>query len=178
MAEMDDRLKRLVSDEQSMKRVLDMASAIMAQRNAAHAAPEKAAESAESARPAEPAAAAQPDMASLLSALLQSQKKEDPAGEAPAAGAAGHADPAGASGTGASAESESQKNTAAALADSLPQLMQALSGNGNLVDGNRTNLIKAMKPYLSERRIGSLDRALRMANVTKAAKSALHILGR
>ena len=165
MAELDDRLKRLVSDEHSMKRVLDMASAIMAQRNAAHAAPEP---------PAEPAA--QSDMTSILAALLQQQKGEGSANAEPAAGTAKAEEPPG---TATHAEDPGgKKNATAAFAEALPQLMQALSGNGDLVKSERLNLIKAMKPYLSETRIGSLDRALRMANVTKAAKSALHILGR
>lgn len=165
MAELDDRLKRLVSDENSMKRVLDMASAIMAQRNAAHAAPEP---------PAEPAA--QSDMTSILAALLQQQKGEGSANAESAAGTAKAENPPG---TPIHTEdSGEKKNTTAAFAEALPQLMQALSGNADLVKSERLNLIKAMKPYLSETRIGSLDRALRMANVTKAAKSALHILGR
>lgn len=168
MAELDDRLKRLVSDDQSMKKVLDMASAIMAQRSAAHAEPEKKEEK-----------AAEPDMASMLASILQQQKGESKA-EPNAENTnsqkttADTADSKNAS----SAQQPEQKNTVSALAEALPQLMQALSGNGELIEGDRLNLIKAMKPYLSDKRLGSIDRALRMANVTKAAKSALHILGR
>ena len=60
----------------------------------------------------------------------------------------------------------------------LPQLMQAFSGQGNLLSNERVNLLKAMRPYLKETRLGSIDRALKMANVTKAATSAMHLLGR
>ena len=42
----------------------------------------------------------------------------------------------------------------------------------------RLDLLRAMKPYLKESRISSIDRAVRMANMTKAAASAMHLLGR
>ena len=60
----------------------------------------------------------------------------------------------------------------------FPVLMQAISGSANLIKPERLDLINALKPYLSESRSGSIDRAIRMANITQAAKSALGILGR
>lgn len=160
MAELDDRLKRLVSDEQSMKRVLDLASVIMDRKAAAPSAPKP-----------EPKQDPPPDMASLLSSLLDKSGGETsgpasaPASETP-------------DGPRAAPAQESGPDQVAALAEVLPQLLQALSGHGNLVKSERANLIRAMTPYLSEGRVGSLDRAMRMANVAKAAKSALHVLGR
>ena len=165
MAELNDRLKRLVSDEQSMKRVLDMASAIMERKAAA--APPAEPPAAPAAPPpvpaAPPAPTGAPDLGSVLSALLDrgGPAAEPSAGESPP--------PPGEGGA---------RSPVSALAEALPQLMQALSGSGELVSSDRANLIRAMTPYLSERRVGSLDRAMRMANVTKAAKSALHTLGR
>lgn len=76
------------------------------------------------------------------------------------------------------------QNTAASpfgsskLAEALPILMQAFSGSGDFVDANRVNLVKAMRPYISAERAGSMDRAIRMANMAKATQTALGILGR
>lgn len=165
MAELDDRLKRLVSDEPGMRRVLNLASAIMERRSAAPPPPKPEAPS----KP-EPPPAARGDVSALLASLLAREGARDGAGaEAAEPAAAGAAE-------GGAAE---KATPAAALAEALPQLLQALSGSGgDLVKSERANLIRAMAPYLSAQRAGSLDRAMRMANVTKAAKSALHILGR
>ena len=160
MAELDDRLKRLVSDEQSMKRVLDLASVIMDRKAAAPSAPKP-----------EPKQDPPPDMASLLSSLLDQ-------GGGATGGRPSEPKPETPGGERAAPAQESGPDQTAALAAVLPQLLQALSGNGNLVKSERANLIRAMTPYLSEGRIGSLDRAMRMANVAKAVKSALHDLGR
>jgi hypothetical protein len=74
-------------------------------------------------------------------------------------------------------ESERAASTSPLVA-LLPQLMQAMSGQGNLIKSERVNLIQAMRPYLKENRLQSIDRAIKMANVTKAATSAIHLLGR
>lgn len=60
----------------------------------------------------------------------------------------------------------------------LPQIMQAMSGNGDFVKRERVNLLQAMRPYLKGRRTDSIDRAIKMANITKAATLAMHELGR
>lgn len=171
MAELDDRLKRLVSDEPGMRRVLNLASAIMERRSAAPPPPPPKPEAeAEAPSKPEPPPAARGDVSALLASLLAREGARDGAGaEAAEPAAAGAAE-------GGAAE---KATPAAALAEALPQLLQALSGSGgDLVKSERANLIRAMAPYLSAQRAGSLDRAMRMANVTKAAKSALHILGR
>lgn len=64
------------------------------------------------------------------------------------------------------------------LASILPPLMQALSGRNDLVKPEKLNLVRAIKPYLSDGRSPGVDRAIRMANVAMAAKSALSLLGR
>ncbi|MEA4921273.1 MAG: hypothetical protein VB078_10200 [Clostridiaceae bacterium] len=64
------------------------------------------------------------------------------------------------------------------IAAMLPTLMQAMSGNGNFIKPEKLNLIKALKPYMSDTRGGSIDRAIKMANIAQAAKSALTVLGR
>lgn len=64
------------------------------------------------------------------------------------------------------------------LATVLPPLLQALSGRSDLVKPEKLNLVRAIKPYLSDGRSPGVDRAIRMANVALAAKSALSLLGR
>lgn len=64
------------------------------------------------------------------------------------------------------------------LAEILPPILQALSGNGDLIKPEKANLVRAFKPYLSETRSPEIDRAIRMANVARAAKKALSVLGR
>ena len=57
-------------------------------------------------------------------------------------------------------------------------LMQAFSGGENFIKPEKLNLIKAFKPYMTESRGSSIDRAIKMANIAQAAKSALAALGR
>lgn len=87
---------------------------------------------------------------------------------------AGDAAPGGAA-LPAAAGSAMEQSPLAAL---LPQLMTLFSGQGDLVKSERLDLLRAMKPYLKESRISSIDRAVKMANMTKAAASAMHLLGR
>ncbi len=151
MADLNERLERLVSDQDSMKKVLELAQNILAQREAASAT------SAQTEEPAEQA----PDMSAVLSSLL------------------------GNIGTDASEADTSSPHTvdappqgAAMLASVLPQLMQVLSGQEDLVKPERATLVRAIGPYLKTGRLNSIERALRMANLTKAATNALHTLGR
>ena len=64
------------------------------------------------------------------------------------------------------------------LAAILPPLLQAFSGNGDLVKPEKLNLIRAFQPYLSSQRSPNIDRAIKMANIALAAKSAISVLGR
>ena len=77
------------------------------------------------------------------------------------------------------AASDAPANTAASSGvGALPDLLQMFSGKANYIDENRLNLIRAIKPYMAETKAGSIDRAIKMANIAKAAKKALGILGR
>lgn len=81
--------------------------------------------------------------------------------------------------SGAAASSETSTGSGlSGIAAMLPTLMQAMSGNGNYIKPEKLNLIKALKPYMSDSRGGSIDRAIKMANIAQAAKSALTVLGR
>lgn len=165
MADLDERLNRLVADQDSMKKVVETAKAILAQRNgpdpgsAESSDAESVPTAAEGAKPPPKA-----DSAASLTALLQ-QFAAQKDGDAPKSTPQSDASPASAA-------------TLPALAAVLPQFMTALSGQGNLLKSERVDLINAMRPYLKEERAGHIDRALKMANVAKAAMSAMHLLGR
>lgn len=64
-----------------------------------------------------------------------------------------------------------------AIAEILPPLLQALSGSGDSLPPEKVNLVRAIKPYAASH-TDSIDRAIKMANIAKAAKSALSALGR
>lgn len=155
MADLDDRLDRLISDQESMRKVLETAKTILAQRDSAASVsvsdpPTKAEAPPQS-----------PDLSSLLSTIMDQQaavQSQKEGLDAP--------------------EPQTQAQGMPALAAILPQLMQAMSGQGNLVKQERVTLLRAMRPYLKDTRLSSIDRALRMANMTKAATAALHTLGR
>ncbi len=160
MADLNERLDRLIADQDSMKKVLEMARTILAQRDSS--ASESAAQTTPSVS-SDPEG--KPELSALLSAALsQSGASFDAAAaEAPATQA------------GISQDAGPGLPTLAAI---LPQLMQAMSGQGNLVKQERVTLVQAMRPYMKESRLNSIDRALRMANMTKAAANVLHTLGR
>ena len=156
MAELEERFSQLLADPERTQKAVDMARAILSQRESAPSPPSSPAPAAAAGDP--PASAADSaGLAAMLSAMLK-------AGEA-APGAA--ALPA--------VEGGAERSPLAAL---LPQLMTLFSGQGDLVKSERLDLLRAMKPYLKESRISSIDRAVRMANMTKAAASAMHLLGR
>lgn len=154
MADLDDKLDRLISDQESMRKVLEMAKTILAQRDSAASA------SAADIPTATETSPQMPDLSALLSNIIGQQEAQP------------------SSDTAASREPPLSPQGMLALAVILPQIMQAVSGQGDLVKQERVTLLRAMRPYLKDNRLSSIDRALRMANVTKAATAALHTLGR
>lgn len=156
MADLDERLDRLIADQESMRKVLDMAKTILAQRDSAASA------SATEPAPPSDASASGPELSSLLSAVLGQQ---DASATQPTT-------------LGTEPQPQASLQGMPALAAILPQLMQAMSGQGNLIKQERITLLRAMRPYLKDTRLTSIDRAVRMANMTKAATAALHALGR
>ncbi len=155
MADLNDRLDRLISDQDSMKRVLEMARTILAQRDSSGTG------SANMPAPEPEHEVQTPDLSALLSGLLNQNTEQTPETQPEI-----------------SNEDASAPLGAAALAAILPQLMQAISGQGDLVKQERAALVRAMRPYLKSTRGPNIERALRMANMTKAATNALHTLGR
>ncbi|ODU56031.1 MAG: hypothetical protein ABT01_04820 [Clostridium sp. SCN 57-10] len=75
---------------------------------------------------------------------------------------------------GSSGTPDGQSSIASALA--LPQLLGTLTGKNSYIKEDKLNLVKAMKPYLAQERAGSVDRAIRLANLAKATKAALGLL--
>ena len=168
MADLDARLNQLISDQESRQKVLDAAKAILAQRDSVHPEGESAAPVSPPASQTEAGAAESgggADLSQLLSTLLARQAAGSGESEAPLQSAQ-------------SLSSAMPELPTSPLLQALPQLMGALSGKEDLVDHQRLDLLRAMRPYLKAGRAGSIDRAVRMANLTKAAASAMHLLGR
>ena len=156
MAELEERFSQLLADPERTQKAVDMARAILSQRESAPSAPSSPAPAAAAGDP--PASAADPaGLTAMLSAMLK----------------AGDAAPGGTALPAAAGSAMEQSPLAALL-----QLMTLFSGQGDLVKSERLDLLRAMKPYLKESRISSIDRAVKMANMTKAAASAMHLLGR
>ena len=141
MAAFDERLSRLISDDDSMKQVLELASAVMSGQSSCSSTDS----------PKQETAVPEPDLSSVLGALSSSDPES----------------------------SESAGNTSAsAILGIMPQLLQALSGDTSMLQNDRINLVRAIQPYLPQTKAGSIERAVRMANLTKVAKDVLKLLGR
>ncbi len=141
MAELDERLRHLVSDDDSMKQVLELASAVMSGQSS------RSSTEFQTQQTSDPG----PDLSSVLGLLTDS-------------------DPQKSAGTGNASVS--------ALLGIMPQLIQALSGDTSMLQNDRVNLVRAVQPYLPQSKAGSIERAMRMANLTKIAKDILRLLGR
>jgi len=153
MADLDERLTQLLSDPDTVNKILAVANAIQAQRDSIH--PEQTKQDVSPQQNTN-----EPDLSALLSSLLTEQ-------------------PLSSEDVKHDATPTAEPNTALPpIAAILPQLLQAMSGQGNLIKQERVELLRAMRPYLKENRLQSIERALKMANVTKAATSAMHLLGR
>ncbi|MBR5537012.1 MAG: hypothetical protein IKU58_03845 [Clostridia bacterium] len=150
MADLDERLSQLLSDPAAMERLTELARVLQTRQNSADPAANI---------PANPSP--ETEEGTPLTAVLSNLLSTQPPVESPQ-----------------NAPRESPSSPAAPLLTLLPQLMQALSGNGDFVKRERVNLLQAMRPYLKDRRTDSIERAIKMANITKAATLAMHELGR
>jgi len=150
MADLDERLSQLLSDPAAMERLTELARTLQTRQNSA----DPAAVTADT-----PSTATEENttLSAVLSNLLSAGAATEPAQEQPQGAAPPPASP---------------------LLTLLPQIMQAMSGNGGFIKQERINLLQAMRPYLKDRRTDSIDRAIKMANITKAATLAMHELGR
>ena len=158
MAEFDDRLKQLLSDENGMKQFMEVASALLGKSEAKSPAGETATSATQANTTQANATSNSPPMSDMLSALLSQIGSS--------------------SGQGSPAASSDAASSTASSPSVLPQLLHTLSDKNVQINEQRLNLVKAMRPYLAESRAASIDRAVKMANVAKAAKNALGLLGR
>lgn len=165
MAELDEKLKSLPLDTGELKKVLEAAGALMGRDAPPHSA--------------EPQRAAQPAPAPAPLSLPPSEGCETDGGEAPGLNQLLDALFSGSAPDGKAADSSAPAGEGpGSLSAVLPQLLQFFAGKHSYIDENRLNLVKALKPYMAETRADSVDRAIKMANMTKAAKRALGLLGR
>ncbi len=176
MADMEEKLGQLLSDPESMQKVLNLASGIMSAQ--------KSSNTSEAAPGGGAPAGGGLDLSSLLASL--SKKPADSAAP-PASDAGGAA--AAPSGGGMDLSSlmaslggkTGGENTGGGEVPApggfdiaaLPKLMQAFSGDTNYLKPEKVNLLKALKPYFGERRGPEIDRAVKMANLARAAQSTL-----
>ena len=73
MADLDERLNQLISDQESMKKVLEMAKAILAQRDSANPAPAEEAPPVPAPAPQPASAVPEQDLSAMLGALMARQ---------------------------------------------------------------------------------------------------------
>ena len=150
MADLDERLSQLLSDPAAMERLTELARALQTRQNSA----DPAASTQSSPVPEPPT---DTPLSAVLSNLLSNEIPEESPGNHTAQPAPSQLSP---------------------LLTALPQILQAVSGNGDFIKHERVNLLQAMRPYLKDRRTANIERAIRMANITKAATLAMHELGR
>ena len=141
MAELDERLRRLISDNDSMKQVLELASAVMSGQSSRSSTDTTKSNNSDSG----------PDLSSVLHSLTDSDSQRT---------------------------KSSDTSSVSALLGIMPQLLQALSGDTSMLQNDRVNLVRAVQPYLPQDKAENIDRAMRMANLTKLAKDVLKLLGR
>ena len=141
MAELDERLRHLISDNDSMKQVLELASAVMSGQSSRSSTDTPKTNSSDSG----------PDLSSVLYSLTDSDPQRT---------------------------TSNDTSSVSALLGIMPQLLQALSGDTSMLQNDRVNLVRAVQPYLPQDKAENIDRAMRMANLTKLAKDVLKLLGR
>lgn len=166
MAELEDKLNQILSNPDSMKKVMDLASGLMsAQQNGSTASQQTT---------------GQPGgLSGLLGTLGQGNSP------APAASGGGMdlsallASLSGKKGGGGEQQAEAGGSPGEAPAPGgfdvavLPKLMQAFSGDTNYLKQEKVNLLRALKPYFGQRRGPEIDRAVKVANLARAAQDTL-----
>lgn len=167
MSNLDDTRAVNPPKADNMSSALSMAAEIFASSQ----------ESVPSAQPQKPEATADtaPSNEELAAMLAQMLSSKSSASEESAAASPAESTSANSPSSPAPPDSGSGLGSIAAI---LPPLMQAFSGGGNFIKPEKLNLITALKPYMSEARGSSIDRAIKMANIAQAAKTAFTALGR
>lgn len=150
MAEIDERLSRLISDEDSIKRVLELASSVISGQSGSSSQAVK--QPNEQTEVPKNTANYQPDLSSVLGAFSSTASDKN--------------------------TNDGNNGSVSNLLSIMPLLLQAMSGDTSLLQNDRINLIRAMRPYMSQQKADNIERAMRMASMTKVAKDILKLLGR
>lgn len=171
MAELEEKLNQILSNPDSMKKVMDLASGLMSAQQNNNAASQQASA----------------PQGSDLSGLLGSLGKGNASAAPPAASGGGGMDLSTllASLSGKKGGSQGGENGEEAPSPGevpapggfdmavLPKLMQAFSGDTNYLKQEKVNLLRALKPYFGQRRGPEIDRAVKVANLARAAQDTL-----
>ena len=171
MAELEDKLNQILSNPDSMKKVMDLASGLMSAQKAGGS------------RSAEPQAPCPEgggrDLGALLGSMAPGGGQSPPASggggldlSSLLASLAGKRETGQASGGDPPSAEEVPAPGGFDIA-ALPRLMQAFSGETNYLKQEKVNLLRALKPYLGQRRAPEIDRAVKMANLARAAQDTL-----
>lgn len=152
---MDDKLNAILNDPDKMQAAFEAASQFLGKNNQTASAPPP------------PATA---DLASMLKTMQENgalnnlMQAMSGSSAAPSTPSATETDAPIGAGSATSGPN---------IAQMLPQLMQMMGAGGGGVNSQRANLVNALKPYMKEGRMGSVDRAMNMASMAKNAKTML-----
>ena len=183
MADIQDALQKLFSDPESLKKVTDLAAGLASVPQAPISSPpagEKNIPSGALTTESQPDTAPEEkpsgDLIALLTSLgkglspslegkeedIAKEKRPDLSSFLSFFGKSSASPPKG--------EDEQANKEETAL---LPRLMMAFAENTSYLKPEKVNLLRALKPYLGERRAPDIDRAVKMANLARAAQKAL-----
>ncbi|MBM6918454.1 hypothetical protein [Intestinimonas butyriciproducens] len=182
MADIQDALQKLFSDPESMKKVTDLAAGLAPALQKQDAAPSPSPDfgglgalfpsPAQTPKPPseEPKSG---DLSSLLASLGKSLSSPPAGNEQKKEGGLDLSSLFSLFGKGSSSAEENTEKQRGMDPALLPRLMMAFSGDANYLKPEKVNLLRALKPYLGQRRAPDIDRAVKMANLARAAQEAL-----
>ena len=182
MADIQDALQKLFSDPESMKKVTDLAAGLAPalQESVASQNPPPASGglgglfgSPEQTNSPPSGEQNSGDISSLLASLGKSLSSPPAGNEQKKEGGLDLSSLFSLFGKGSSSAEENTEKQRGMDPALLPRLMMAFSGDANYLKPEKVNLLRALKPYLGQRRAPDIDRAVKMANLARAAQEAL-----
>ena len=182
MADIQDTLQKLFSDPESMKKVTDLAAGLAPalQESVASQSPPPASGglgglfgSPDQTNPPPSGEQNSGDISSLLASLGKGLSSTPAENEQKKEGGLDLSSLSSLFGKGSSSAEENTEKQSGMDPALLPRLMMAFSGDANYLKPEKVNLLRALKPYLGQRRAPDIDRAVKMANLARAAQEAL-----
>lgn len=183
MADIQDTLQKLFSDPESMKKVTDLAAGLAPalQESVASQSPSPASGglgglfgSPDQTNPPPSGEQNSGDISSLLASLGKGLSSTPAENEQKKEGGLDLSSLFSLFGKGSSPSAEETTEKQSGMDPALlPRLMMAFSGDANYLKPEKVNLLRALKPYLGKRRAPDIDRAVKMANLARAAQEAL-----